>query len=168
MTYHPVVGLGEAPGERVDAVGDVGERAGGGRGGEDRCSNREQLVSEHGRSMVGSGASLGEQGVAISISPARWRSLGGRSTWVVALTTATSRSLRSRPPPFTLASPTVAESLMAPHALRQLLCTDAVPIGAAPGAGRLALLSVVRSRHKSSPSPRVVARAWQDSPSKKC
>ena len=34
--YHPVVGLGEAPGERVDAVGDVGERAGGGRGGEDR------------------------------------------------------------------------------------------------------------------------------------
>jgi len=33
---HPVVGLGEAPGERVDAVGDVGERAGGGRGGEDR------------------------------------------------------------------------------------------------------------------------------------
>ena len=25
-TYHPVVGLGEAPGERVDAVGDVGER----------------------------------------------------------------------------------------------------------------------------------------------
>ena len=42
-------------------------------------------------------------------------------------------TLRSRPlPPFTLASPTVAESLMAPHALRQLLCTDAVPIGAAP------------------------------------
>lgn len=57
--------------------------------------------------------------------------MGGRSTWAVALTTATSRSLRSRPlPPFTLASPTVAESLMAPHALRQLLCTD-VPIRAA-------------------------------------
>lgn len=44
MTYHPVVGLGEAPGESVDAVGYVGERAGGGRGGEDRCRDSERLV----------------------------------------------------------------------------------------------------------------------------
>lgn len=41
--YHPVVRLGEAPGERVDAVGDVGERAGGGRGGEDRCSDSGRI-----------------------------------------------------------------------------------------------------------------------------
>jgi hypothetical protein len=58
MTYHPVVGLGEAPSERVDAVGHVGERTGGGRGGEDRCRDSQQLVgtTEQWRSMIARGA----------------------------------------------------------------------------------------------------------------
>jgi hypothetical protein len=43
MAYHPVARLGEAPGERVHAVGDVGERAGGGRGGEDRWNNEQAI-----------------------------------------------------------------------------------------------------------------------------
>ena len=172
-TYDPVTRLGEALGERVDAVGDVGERAGGGRGGEDRCSDSrpgDQLVKF---SLERSIAGEEKRGRRQVVSPATWRSLGGCSTWVVALTTATSRSLRSRPPPlFTLAIPTVAESLMAPHAFRHRFCTDTEPIGGGGGgrAGRLPRLArfspcrclTAHARAKSSPSPRVVARAWPD------
>jgi len=163
-TYHPVTRLGEALGERVDAVGDVGERAGGGRGGEDRCSDSrpgDQLVKF---SLERSIAGEEKRGRRQVVSPATWRSLGGCSTWVVALTTATSRSFGSRPPPlFTLAIPTVAESLMAPHAFRHRFCTDTVPIagggvygGRRPFAWPRSLLSTTNSEM----ARQVVARAW--------
>lgn len=122
--YHPVVRLGETAGEGVDAVGHVGERAGAGRGGDDLCGDGDgNRVSTRGRERwIGrrrrGGRRGGEGGVL-----ERWRSLGGRSTWLVALTTATSRSLECA-----RARPTVVESLIAPHALRQLFCTDVVPI----------------------------------------